>query len=56
MSIQYDIVYNMIPNDDNYHDSNGQSPISMSIYVGKYITRWNKRASNQIIRGRFLHL
>jgi len=50
---EYNFVDNAIPNDDNYHESDDELPLSIRIlphYVGKDGTRWNKRAPNQRVR------
>ncbi|KAL4126018.1 hypothetical protein QTP88_010250 [Uroleucon formosanum] len=44
---EYNFVDNAITNDDNYHESDDELPLSMRrlpYYVGKDGTRWNKRA------------
>ncbi|KAL5242715.1 hypothetical protein ACI65C_010125 [Semiaphis heraclei] len=50
---EYNFVNNAIINDDNYHESDDELPLSMRMlpyYIGKDGTRWNKRAPNQRVR------
>ncbi|CAI6359888.1 unnamed protein product [Macrosiphum euphorbiae] len=50
---EYNFVDNAIINDDNYHESDDELPLSMRMlpyYIGKDGTRWNKRAPNQRVR------